>query len=76
MSRRKADPPWWWKPWLAPWFAARAWWYRARPVRGRHHRPASMLQPFTFDDSDDESGLKRVKLRPVTPEEEEQQNNW
>ena len=40
MSRRKADPPWYWKPWLAPWFAARAWWYRARPVRvhGTHRR--------------------------------------
>ena len=35
MSRRKADPPWYWKPWLVPWLAARAWWYRARPVRVR-----------------------------------------
>ncbi len=33
MSRGKADPPWYWKPWLAPWFAARAWWYR-----GTHRR--------------------------------------
>lgn len=34
MSRRGIDPPWWWKPWLPPWFALREWWYRERPVKG------------------------------------------
>ncbi len=40
MTRRKADPPWWWKPWLVPWLAWRDWWYRARlvRVRGTHRR--------------------------------------
>ncbi len=38
--RKGINPPFYWKPWLAPWFAARAWWYRARPVRvrGTHRR--------------------------------------
>jgi hypothetical protein len=27
------DPPWWWKPWLTPWFAMREWWYRERAVK-------------------------------------------
>ena len=30
--RAHADPPWWWRPWLRPWYAWRAWWYRERPV--------------------------------------------
>jgi hypothetical protein len=31
--RRGTGPPWYWKPWLAPWFAAAAWWHRDRPVK-------------------------------------------
>ena len=38
MPRKRARPPWWWKPWLAPWFAAAAWWHRERPVK-RHAQP-------------------------------------
>ena len=30
---RKADPPWWWKPWLTPYFAFREWRERPRKVR-------------------------------------------
>jgi hypothetical protein len=30
---RGAGPPWWWRPWLAPWHAAAAWWHRERPVK-------------------------------------------
>jgi hypothetical protein len=30
--KHRASPPWWWKPWLTPWFAARDWWYRERHV--------------------------------------------
>jgi hypothetical protein len=33
MRRFRATPPWWWKPWLTPWFAAQTWWYRPRPVK-------------------------------------------
>lgn len=27
--RKNANPPWWWKPWLTPWFAFQDW--RDRP---------------------------------------------
>ncbi len=33
--------------------------------------PPSMLQPVTFADDDDESDLTRVRLRPITAEEEQ-----
>jgi len=33
-------------------------------------RPASMLQPVTFATDDDESGLKRVPMRPVSEDED------
>lgn len=29
----RIEPPWWWKPWLTPWFAIHDWWHRERPVR-------------------------------------------
>src|SRR5258707_12127815 len=35
MSRGKADPPWYWKPGLAPRPACRDRWYPAGPVRRR-----------------------------------------
>ena len=31
---RRAGPPFWWKPWLAPWHALRGWWYPAAPGQG------------------------------------------
>ena len=31
--RKGIDPPFWWKPWLVPWFAWLDWWYRPRPVK-------------------------------------------
>jgi len=31
--RHGTDPPWWWKPWLRPWFTVQDWWQRARPVK-------------------------------------------
>lgn len=33
LRRTSIDPPWWWKPWLRPWFALQDWWYQERPVR-------------------------------------------
>jgi hypothetical protein len=33
VRHRSIDPPFWWKPWLIPWFAFREWRERARPVK-------------------------------------------
>lgn len=30
---RSVDPPWWWKPWLAPYYRVIEWWERPRPVK-------------------------------------------
>jgi hypothetical protein len=38
-------------------------------------RPASMLRPAEFATDDDEAGLRRVPMRPVT-EEEEEADTW
>ncbi len=35
LGMRRIGPPFWWKPWLAPWHALRDSWYRPRPVRER-----------------------------------------
>ena len=46
----------------------RAAWERYRDLLDA--RPASMLEPVTFAGGDDESGLKRVPMRPVDEAED------
>ena len=51
--RSSPDPPWYWKPWLGPWFMVRDWWFREREVKSamRELRPVSLVP---VDEAEDE----------------------